>query len=175
MNAPQPLIQTIPAFGQLIEGGYFHGVHLIDGKLYGEVTGPAADCYIKHDCPPWLKTYTDVPGANSESDGLANTMAMVAAGSPLAEAAMACRSGGYSDWYVVARVGALLQFANLKPLLTGAEAFAPDLWHKTSTQHSRNYAWFQYFDYGGTYIYDKDWSGGAARFVRRFPLENLIT
>lgn len=170
MNASQPMIQTLPVFGQLIEGGYFHGIHLIDGKLYGEVTGPAADCYIKEDCPAWLNSYTDVLGATSESDGLANTLAMLAAGSPLAESAAACRSGGYSDWYLPARVGALLQFANLKPLLPEAEAFDIDYLHWVSTQRSHQYAWLQYFDYGDTLIDNKDWPGGAARFVRRIPL-----
>ncbi|OGO99921.1 MAG: hypothetical protein A2Z93_14355 [Curvibacter sp. GWA2_64_110] len=168
MNAPETLKLSIPALGHLVEGGFFHGVLLVDGKLYGEVTGPAADCFVKDLV--WLPDYKDVPGATSASDGLANTRAMAEAGSPLGQAALACRSGGFDDWYVPARVGALLQHGNLKPLLDAAEAFDTDYWYWTSTQCSRDYAWSQYFLYGNTGYSDKSWSGGAARFVRRFPL-----
>ncbi|PHM20965.1 MAG: hypothetical protein CK604_00715 [Curvibacter sp. PD_MW3] len=168
MNAPETLKLTIPALGHLVEGGFFHGILLIDGKLYGEVTGPAADCFVKDLV--WLPDYKDVPGATSESDGLANTLAMAEAGSPLGQAALACRSGGFDDWYVPARVGALLQYGNLKPRLDAAEAFDTDYWHWTSTQYSRDTAWSQGFYDGYTLSYGKSWSGGAARFVRRFPL-----
>lgn len=171
MNAAENPVIAIPALGSLIEGGFFHGVLLVDGNLYGEVTGPAADCFVKD--LPWLKTPKDVPGATSESDGLANTRAMAEAGSPLGQAALACRSGGHCDWYVPARVGALLQHGNLKPLLPAAEAFDTTLWHQTSTQYSRGNAWYQDFNNGDTDISSKDWSGGAARVVRRFLLQSL--
>jgi len=170
MNAIEPLKLTLPTLGHLVEGGFFHGVLLIDGKLYGEATGPKADCFVEN--LPWMKTYKDVPGATSDWDGLVNTQAMAKAGSPLAEAAQACRSGGFDDWYVAARGGLLLQYG-IKKLLPEAEAFEERL-HWSSTQFSRYYAFHQHFDLGSTNTFDKSWSGGAARFVRRFLLESLI-
>lgn len=168
MNAPETLKLSLPTLGHQVEGGFFHGVLLIDGKLYGEVTGPAADCFVKDLV--WRSDYKDMYGATSDSDGLANTLAMVEAGSPLAKAAMSCSSGGHSDWYIPARVGALLQYGNLNPLLDAAEAFDTDHWHWTSTQFSQGLAWGQYFSLGFTGYADKSWVDGAARFVRRFLL-----
>ena len=166
MNARTPLI-TIPALGALIEGGYFHGVVLIDGQLWGEVTGPKADCHVEGLA--WHPDYTDIAGASSDFDGLANTRAMAAAGSPLAQAALACRSGGHDDWAIPARASQLLQWGNLRPLLSAAEGFDRK-WHWSSTQFSRNGAFSQNFNDGYTRNVDKSWEGGCARFVRRFPL-----
>jgi hypothetical protein len=166
MNAPLPTI-TIPALGAQLEGGFFHGVVLIDGQLWGEVTGPKADCHVSGLA--WHPDYTDIAGALSDFDGLANTRAMAAAGSPLAQAALACRSGGFDDWAIPARGSQLLQWAHLKPLLPEAEAFATK-WHWSSTQFSRYYAFNQLFNGGYTYDSGKSWEGGCARFVRRFPL-----
>lgn len=166
MNAPLPTI-TIPALGAQLEGGFFHCVVLIDGQLWGEVTGPKADCQVSGLA--WHPDCTDIAGATSDFDGLANTRAMAAAGSPLAQAALACRSGGFDDWAIPARGSQLLQWAHLKPLLPDAETFAPK-WHWSSTQFSRYYAFYQSFFNGTTVIGGKSWEDGCARFVRRFPL-----
>ena len=166
MNARTPLI-TIPALGAQLEGGYFHGVVLIDGHLWGEVTGPKADCHVEGLA--WHPDYTDLAGASSDFDGLANTRAMAAAGSPLAQAALACRSGGHDDWAIPARASQLLQWGNLRPLLSAEEAFDRKR-HWSSTQFSRLSAFRQHFNDGYTDRSDKSWEGGCARFVRRFPL-----
>ena len=170
MNAPLPTI-TIPALGAQLEGGFFHGVVLIEGQLWGEVTGPKADCQVSGLA--WHPDCTDIAGATSDFDGLANTRAMAAAGSPLAQAALACRSGGFDDWAIPARGCQLLQRAHLKPLLPEAEAFASK-WYWSSTQFSRYLAFTQHFNYGYTSFIDKSWDGGCARFVRRSSIESLI-
>lgn len=149
-------------------GGFFHGVLLVGGRIYGEVTGPKAECEVRDLA--WLAEHEDVPGARSGSDSLANTRAMAAAGSPLGLAAQACRSGGFDDWAVPARGSALLQHENLHPLLTEAEAFDITKAYRTSTQYSRHFAWYVDFELGYIYANGKSWAGGAARFVRRFPL-----
>jgi hypothetical protein len=155
----------LPALGEHIQGGHFHGVLLIAGQLWGEVTAPKAEGELTGLA--WLPEYTDVPGAVSDFDGLANTQAMAAAGSPLAQAAIELRHAGHDDWYIPARGGQLLQWGNLKPLLPEAEQFA-DAWHWSSTQYSRNYAFNHYFGYGFTNYNVKSWEGGRARAVRRF-------
>jgi hypothetical protein len=165
MNARTNFI--IPALGAPIEGGLFHGVHLIGGELWGEVTAPKAEGEIKDLV--WLPEYRDVPGAVHDFDGLANTIAMAEAGSPLAQAAQALRIGGHSDWYIPARGGQLLQWSNLKPTLPEAEKFEPT-WYWSSTQFSRYHAYIQGFSYGYTVSYYKSWEGGRARAVRRFRI-----
>ena len=169
MNASTPL--TIPARGTFLpeQGGYFHGLYQLGSQLVGEVTGPKAECTVKGVV--WHPDYIDIPGATSDFDGLANTLAMAEAGSPLAQAALACRAGGLDGWYVPARGGQLLQWgARLD--LPEDEAFEPR-WHWSSTQYSRNLAFYQYFDDGRTTADLKDWEHGCARFVRRFLIQSL--
>lgn len=164
-------IQTLlPALGAAIHGGLFHGVLLVDGQLWGEVTAPKAEGEISGLA--WHPKYKDVPGAASTFDGLANTIAMAAAGSPLAKAVRELRIGGFDDWYLPARGGQLLQW-DLKPLLPEAETFE-DAWYWSSTQYSRLSAFGQYFGNGSSDYSGKDWEGGRARAVRRCSLESLI-
>ena len=56
-----------------------------------------------------------VPGAESYSDGLANTNAMAEAGSPLAQWARGLRIDGHDDWYLPSRDELELMYRNLKP------------------------------------------------------------
>lgn len=159
---------TNPAFGALIQGGYFHGVFQVGQELWGEVTAPKASGQITDKA--WLDQYAYVPGAASDFDGAANTQAMLDAGSPLAQAVRALDIDGFTDWYLPARGGLLMQCSNLKPLLAADEAFAPK-WHWSSTQFSRYGAYIQGFDSGDTGSDNKAWTGGFARAVRRFRIE----
>ncbi len=159
MNAR--ITTPLPALGAAIQGGFFHGILLLDGRIWGEVTAPKDGGEIEG---AWLDTYTDLTGATSDFDGLGNTNAMADAGSSLAQQARALRIGGFDDWYIPARGGQLLQWGNLKPLLPEAEQFERR-WYWSSTQCSRNHAFSQYF------YDDKSWEGGRARAVRRFLIE----
>ena len=159
---------TIPALGAAIQGGFFHGILLIDGQLWGEVTAPRAGGELAEVA--WHPEYRDVPGAASDFDGLANTRAMAEAGSTLAKLIQELRIGGFDDWYLPARGGQLLQWGNLKPLLPQADAFE-DEWYWSSTQFSRSYAYGQDFGFGYTDYDYKSWEGGRARAVRRFLIE----
>jgi hypothetical protein len=159
---------SLPQFGTLIQGGYFHGVYQIGQELWGEVTAPKALGQLSGHA--WLGTFTDVPGAASDFDGLANTQAMLDAGSPLAKAARTLRINGFDDWHIPARGGLLMQRSNLQPLLADDEAFDLST-HWSSTQFSRLTAYNQYFYDGDTYYLGKDWQGGLARAVRRFRIE----
>lgn len=156
---------NLPALGATMEGGFFHGVMLIDGQLWGEVTAPKASGDIAGHV--WLPEDNDVPSAKSDFDGLVNTRAMADAGSPLAKAILALRIDGHEDWYLPARGGQLLQWANLQQRLDDSERLER-AWYWSSTQYSRGYAYFQYFDNGNTYDDVKGWKGGRARAVRRF-------
>ena len=166
-------LQTIlPAFGQHLEaqGGYLHGIYMLDNRLWGEVTAPKAAGLLTDLV--WHPKNTNIAGACSDFDGLNNTIAMAKAGSPLAKAAIECRHAGHSDWHVVARGGALMQFSNLAKLLPDDEKFDPES-HATSTQFDSGHAYYQYFGYGYASVYYKSWKGRRARLVRRFLIESL--
>jgi len=117
----------------------------------------------------WGSCGKEEPGAACQWDGLANTRALLAnADEHPVVAPLVQGIGGLTDLYIPS----LREMHNLAA--NGCDAFDPDLWYWTSTQYSRYYAWLQTFRHGHTFTYDKSWSGGAARFVRRCSLELLI-
>ncbi|PHM20966.1 MAG: DUF1566 domain-containing protein [Curvibacter sp. PD_MW3] len=117
----------------------------------------------------WGGYGVDKPGAACQWDGQANTKALLAnADDHPVVAPLMQGIGGLTDLYIPS----LREMHNLAA--NGCDAFDPDTWYWTSTQYSRDYAWGQVFNDGTTYYYDKSWSGGAARFVRRSSLESLI-
>jgi hypothetical protein len=111
MNAQS--IDLPPAIGAALGGGFYAGRILIAEKLYALIVAPKAEGERKPG--PWSKSYASVPGASSWNDGLANTAAMVAAGSELGEWAQGLRIGGYSDWYLGAPDEAEITYRYLKP------------------------------------------------------------
>ena len=98
----------------------------------------------------WGEYGKKVEGADSYHDGLANTQAMAEAGSELAKRVLALEIDGHTDWHLPSQADMHLIAANAKHLMQ------QDEWYWTSTQSSANYAWFQLFRYGYTYIYRKD-------------------
>lgn len=110
-----------------------------------------------------IGTYgTDVTGAASEHDGLANTLAYAAAGSDLCREILALEIDGHKDFYLPSRVEARLLWCNLP------EQFEKE-WYLTSTQYSSGNAWFQFF-YDGNQISGDKKVEARARAVRRLML-----
>ncbi|OYV43799.1 MAG: DUF1566 domain-containing protein, partial [Burkholderiales bacterium 21-58-4] len=68
-----------------------------------------------HGDHEWIHDLTDVPGALSYNDGLANTMALAEAGSDLAKWALDLRIAGHDDWYIPAVDESEIIYRNLKP------------------------------------------------------------
>jgi hypothetical protein len=85
----------------------------------------------------------DAPGAKSEWDGQANTLALASAehDHPAAEWAAGLDIDGHNDWYLPARREAALCYATVPELFEKA-------WHWTSTQYSPFNAWLQTFNDG---------------------------
>jgi hypothetical protein len=93
-----------------------------------------------------LGTYgIDVPGASSDHDGMANTIAFAKAGSELCAEILDMEIEGHKDLYLMSRADARLCMANVPQL------FKKDEWHLLSTQYSSYYAWSQGFDHGYQY------------------------
>lgn len=130
-----------------------------DGTVYGLIVADAA-----HEATgTWGEYGQDVPGAKGP-DGAANTQAMLAAGSPIAQAVRALNIEGHADWFIPSRLQMLALYESVP------ELFDKDSWYWTSSQGSRYTAWCQDFEYGDSYASYKD-SEFRARAVRSIQLQ----
>lgn len=112
MNADKSTILVPAEFGAPFEGGFYGGQIRIGDGLFAIAWAPKALGDLKSI---WLPSYDQVPNADSYFDSMANTVAMVAAGSPLAQKALETEISGHKDWCVPARDVLELGYRNLKP------------------------------------------------------------
>jgi hypothetical protein len=113
MNATAtPEIQVPATIGAPFEGGFYGGKIRVGIAIFAIVWAPKAEGEIKGK---WLDSYTDVPGATSCFDSMANTKAMAEAGSSIAQQALAATIGGHTDWCVPARDVLEMGYRYLKP------------------------------------------------------------
>ncbi len=115
MSAVEKAVQavTIPEIGQPFGGGFFSGITRDPdtGKRYLNITAGAA-----HELEgEWGKYGEKIEGADSFTNSRANTEAMAAAGSELAQKVLALDIGGFNDWAIPARDVQELQYRHLKP------------------------------------------------------------
>lgn len=161
---------TIPTFGSVVEGQ--------GGRLGAIMRGPAAEgsqdyAIIVPDAegaeieaiawsPEWIK----IEGADSKTDGAANTAAMAKADLALGKRIAALNLHGHQDWHLPA-------MAELQALhATVPELFSTEDWYWSSTQSSRSIAWCQDFEYGCSDSFGKDVEL-RARPVRKIPLSHF--
>ncbi len=108
-----------------------------DGSLYGLIVASA-----EHDVAgAWGEYGQDVPGARG-THGAASTLEMAYAHSAIAQALRGLQIEGHADWYVPSRLELLAAYEQAPQLFDKADYY----W--SSTQHSRNNAWCQDFEYG---------------------------
>jgi hypothetical protein len=159
-------LSALPAIGARIGGGFNLGGFFLEAKPYLLIGAPRKEGEFENVI--WHDKYEVVQGALSAWDGLANTEAMVQAGSELAQKIRALRIGGHDDWYLLSRGEGLVAHTCG---LTGPQAF-PKKWHWTSTQDAANgnYAWIQSFSDGDQLNDPKDFRN-LARAVRRLPIQ----
>ena len=113
MNATAtPEIQVPAEIGAPFEGGFYGGKIRVGLVICAIVWAPKAEGEITGQ---WLDSYTDVPGATSCFDSMANTKAMAEAGSTIAQQALAASIGGHTDWCVPARDVLEMGYRYLKP------------------------------------------------------------
>ncbi|MEO6680112.1 MAG: DUF1566 domain-containing protein [Pseudomonas sp.] len=104
---------TLPAIGQPFGGGFFTGITRDPGtgKRYLNITAGA-----EHELEgEWGKYGEKIEGADSFTNSRANTEAMAAAGSELAQKVLALDIGGFTDWAIPARDVQELQYRHFKP------------------------------------------------------------
>ena len=162
MNAAEIIIPTVA--GTPFGGGIYAGRFCVAEQTFALIVAPADSGELAET--KWGAA-KKVAGALSYNDGLANTKAMAAAGSPLAKWAQALRIGDLDDWYVPSRLEALVLFGErdaIGDLVRG--------WYWTSTQYAGDdaYAWYQYFYYGAQDNHPK-YHQLRARAVRRFLIQ----
>jgi hypothetical protein len=112
MNADKSTILVPAEYGAPFEGGFYGGQIRIGDGIFAVVWAPKAAGDIKG---LWLPSYTQVPNADSFSDSMTNTVAMAAAGSPIAQQALAAEIAGHKDWCIPARDVLELGYRYLKP------------------------------------------------------------
>ncbi|HJT63121.1 MAG TPA: DUF1566 domain-containing protein [Burkholderiales bacterium] len=141
--------EVIPTVaGTPFAGGFYVGRFFLGSDAYALVVAPKTEA--SELSGPWSKAEKKVAGARSYNDGVANTAAMVKAGSALAKSIRALDIGGFDDWYLPSRLESLLLFGELQGLKSfKANAFERD-WYWTSTPYAGDeaYAWIQTFNYG---------------------------
>lgn len=113
MNAPTttPTVPTAP--GTPFDGGFYAGRINIAGQAFALIVAPKSEG--EHEDAPWNDSRKTVEDAKSHADGQANTLAMAAAGSTLAQWALDLRIGGHDDWYLPAQDELEIIYRSLKP------------------------------------------------------------
>lgn len=104
---------AIPEIGQPFGGGFFSGITRDPetGKRYLNITAGAEHELVG----TWGKYGEKIKGADSFTNSRANTEAMAAAGSELAQKVLALEIGGFTDWAIPARDVQELQYRHFKP------------------------------------------------------------
>lgn len=102
---------TIPEIGAPYGGGFVTGFYQQDGQRFMIITAGRA-----HELEgEWGNYGVKIEGADSFTDSRANTEAMAAAGSELAQQVLALDIGGFTDWAIPARDVQELQYRHFKP------------------------------------------------------------
>lgn len=164
IDLPAPQTERIPRLGELWpgRGGRFVGTIRDEGgdHVRAVIVADADEAQFKGE---WGNYGTKIDGANSASDGLANTKAMAAAGSEIAKKALALTLDGHADFYIPSRREQSLCEMHARDL------FKPE-WYWSSTQSSAHYAFIQYFDDGNQDLAGKV-NDYLVRAVRSFVLQ----
>ena len=163
-------IIQLPAIGCFIvsQGGYLGAIMrgpAADGSQDYALIVPAATG-AEIEAIAWAPEYVKIEGADSKTDGVANTAAMTAAGLELAKRITELDLHGFKDWHLPATHELRALYLNVP------ELFSKDGWYWSSTQYSRYGAWCQYFEYGFS---DGNVKGYElrARPVRQIPLSHF--
>jgi len=102
---------TLPEIGAAYGGGFVTGFYQQNGQRFMIITAGRA-----HELEgEWGNYGVKIEGAYSFTDSRANTEAMAAAGSELAQQVLALDIGGFTDWAIPARDVQELQYRHFKP------------------------------------------------------------
>lgn len=156
---------TLPSFGGIVSGESGRLGGIMRGALIGGVRQPDY-ALIVPDMPAldlaWGVYGEEVPGADSLTDGLTNTQAMLAKKCPPAVHIAGLVVDGHTDFYLPARGELWALRANVPELFD-------KVYHWSSSQYSRSSAIAQDFE-SGVSGWDSEDNEFRVRAVRRIPL-----
>lgn len=154
--------EILPLIGTAMDGGFYAGRILVDGKPYALIVAPK-DEGERADVE-WIDDYKDVPGAKSWNDGLANTDAMAVAGSKLALWARDLRIAGHTDWYLPSQDELEILYRNLKPTSDTNSQWARSGINLSAIEPTRPYTqdspaqtMAEAFQQGGAQAFETEW------------------
>ncbi len=107
----RPDMATIK-IGDPFGGGFYSGCYRKGDVTYALISADKATGEIGGK---WSESSKHVKGAESYSDGMANTLAMAAAGSTLAQWALDLRIGGRDDWHIPSQDQLEVMYRSHKP------------------------------------------------------------
>lgn len=147
--------------GTAIEGGFFGGIINVAGQHKAIIWAPRTEGLIIEALMPGTQM---VEGAGSPNDCHANTVALLAAGSPAAQRITALTIGGFNDWLIPSRDVLELGYRHFKPTTysnycswrDGENANSvPPGWLYTSDTPAKTE--LEAFQEGGTEAFDPKW------------------
>lgn len=160
---------TLPP-GTPFDGGFFAGRFRIHGKVNALIVAPKADG--EHKPTLWIPEYKEVPGAQSYVDGLANTRAMAAAGSKLAQWALDLRIGGKNDWYLPSQDELEVIYRALKPTTEENDCYMRSGINLSAVPPTRPYipgfpvqTLAEAFQSGGDQAFDDAWYWSSTQYA----------
>ena len=107
------IAEILPIIGTTMGGGFYAGRVRDGGQVFALILAPKAEG--AQDGIAWNGNTRMVEGALSYCDGMANTLAMAAAGSELAKWARGLTIDGNSDFYLPSQDELEIIYRNLKP------------------------------------------------------------
>jgi len=153
-------IETI--IGTAMGDGFYAGRIMIDNQAFAIIVAPKNEG--EHPDTQWHDNYDSIEGATSYFDGLANTNAMVEAGSTLAKWARELRIGGNDDWYLPSQDELEIIYRNLKPNTRENSCYARSGINLSSIEPTRPYTekfplqtQAELFKQGGAEAFEADW------------------
>lgn len=161
---------TLPTFGAIVPGQGGHLVGIMRGPLVKGIRQPdyaLLAAIVPAVLLPWGEYGKKITGADSLTDGMTNTLAMLKAKCPPALHMVGIEIEGHKDYYLPARAEFWAARANTPELFDNAP-------HWSSTQNSAHYAFAQDFEYGSSYWGSKG-NEFRVRPFRRIPLYHFPT
>ena len=164
-------IEEIPTIiGTSMGGGFYAGRIRIDEKVFALIVAPKSEG--EYGDTEWNDSCKVVVGAMSYNDGLANTNAMIEAGSKLAQWAKELRIGGHDDWYLPSQDELEILYRNLKPTKETNTGYARSGINLSAVIPTRPYTpnepaqtLAEAFQNGSSEAFDDDWYWSSTQYA----------
>jgi hypothetical protein len=153
---------TLPRLGARMPGGFFAGAYLLNGQRRALIVSTKKIGISLKGV--WHEEEIDVPGAKSYNDGMANTLAMAAAGSGLARTTLELEIDGLKDFYIPSQDELEICYRVFKPTIESNWCYARSGINLSALPPTYPYApdfpvqtMLETFKVGGDEAFEEDW------------------